>query len=262
MKNRLPWLLCLLLLPLPALLVTFGAGGEDTPRYACRVKATYPHDPADSVQGLLLAGQTLYESTGGYGTSSVASKELATGRCLQRRPLAGELFGEGLALQGGSLYQLTWKSGRVFQYNPADFRLVAEHAIPTQGWGLAAMGDRLVLSDGSAVLHFYAPQGFREIGQVTVTERGRPVTGLNELEWVDGLVYANVYPTAEMVMIDPATGRVTGRADLGGLLAAADPEGKAGVPNGIAYDPQAGRLLVTGKRWPLLFEIELVPELP
>jgi glutaminyl-peptide cyclotransferase len=261
MKKTWAPLLCFLS-ALSVLLSPSQSGGEErAKRYVCLVKAIYPHDAADSVQGLIVAGNVLYESTGGYGTSSLTRKELTSGRSLRRHRLPDDLFGEGIAVHGGWLYQLTWKSGKVFKYDLEEFRPVAEHAIATEGWGLTTDGERLVVSDGSAVLRFYAPAGFREIGEVTVTEGGEPVAGLNELEYVQGLIYANLYPTTELVMIDPATGRVVGRADLGGLKAEVDSEtGAAGVVNGIAYDPRTDRLLVTGKLWPSLFEIELVPE--
>lgn len=223
-----------------------------------RVVNTYPHDRAAFTQGLVYLDGVLYESTGLNGKSTLRSVELASGRVLQNRPVSAEYFAEGLAYLDNKLFQLTWQTGVAFVYDRMSFRPLATLKYPGEGWGLTTDGRQLILSDGSANLRFLDPATFREVRRMQVTDGGRPVTQLNELEWVKGEIYANVWQTDRLVRISPTTGKVLGWIDLAGLLS--DSERYAGVDvlNGIAYDAKGDRLFVTGKWWPKLFEIKLV----
>ena len=226
-----------------------------------RVVRAYPHDPDAFTQGLVIADGRLFEGTGLNGRSSVREVELETGRVLRRRPLAPEHFGEGLTELGGRLFQLTWTGGVGFVYDRATFEPVRRFSYAGEGWGLTHDGRRLIMSDGTAQLRFLDPGTLAETGRITVTDEGRPVPRLNELEWVEGEVFANVWTTDRIARIDPATGRVTGWIDLSGLLSPADRAGRpVDVLNGIAYDRARKRLFVTGKLWPKLYEITLTKE--
>lgn len=230
------------------------------PAQGYTVVRTYPHDPDAFTQGLIYQDGALYEGTGLPGRSSVRKVELATGRVLQKRDLPAEFFGEGLAAWRGKLIQLTWRSQTGFVYDQVSFRPLSRFSYPGEGWGLTHDGRRLIMSDGTAELRFLDPVSFRELGRITVTENGRPVPQLNELEFVKGEVFANVWTSDRIARIDPKTGRVTGWIDLAGLLNPADAGGRQiDVLNGIAYDPKGDRLFVTGKLWPKLFELKLAP---
>lgn len=219
---------------------------------------SFPHDSAAFTQGLLWLGGRLYESTGRYGQSSLRIVQVETGEVLQRVNLGPQYFAEGLAAVGDRLYQLTWREGVAFIYDAQTLRQVSQVAYQGEGWGLTSDGRRLVVSDGSSYLTFVDPTTFQVDTTLRVTDGGRPVDQLNELEWVRGEIWANVWHTHRIARIDPATGRVKGWLDLSALIpAVADPEA---VLNGIAYDEQANRLLVTGKLWPRLYEIR-VPSL-
>ncbi len=226
--------------------------------YTYAIIRAYPHDPAAFTQGLVYADGVLYESTGLYGRSSLRRVALETGEVLQQRDLPAEYFGEGLALFDGRLIQLTWQNNIGFVYDAASFALQQTWTYPTEGWGLTHDGTHLIMSDGSATLRFLDPRTFQAQREVLVTDGGRPVGWLNELEYVNGEVFANVWQTDWIARIDPQTGRVLGWIDLSGLLAPEERQG-ADVLNGIAYDAQNGRLFVTGKLWPKLFEITLTP---
>lgn len=226
--------------------------------YTYAVVNVYPHDPGAFTQGLVYADGVLYESTGLNGRSSLRRVALQTGEVLQRRELAPEFFGEGLALFDNRLIQLTWQNNTGFVYDLVSFELLQTWSYPTEGWGLTHDGTHLIMSDGSAVLRFLDPYTFAVQREVTVTDAGRPVAQLNELEYINGEVFANVWMTDWIVRIDPRTGRVVGWVDLSGLLTAEE-RTAADVLNGIAYDSQGGRLFVTGKLWPKLFEITLAP---
>lgn len=216
---------------------------------------SYPHDSTAFTQGLVWHEGRLYESTGRYGQSSLRIVELETGRVQQKVDLAQTYFAEGLAAVGDTLYQLTWKEGVAFIYNAGDLRPLGQIAYTGEAWGLTSDGRRLIVSDGSSYLTFVNPDSFSVDTTVRVTDGGTPVDQLNELEWVRGEVWANVWHTNQIVRIDPATGRVKGRLDLSALIPqVSDPEA---VLNGTAYDPQRNRLLVTGKLWPRLYEISI-----
>jgi glutaminyl-peptide cyclotransferase len=216
---------------------------------------SYPHDSTAFTQGLVWRGGRLYESTGRYGESTLRIVELETGRVIQRVPLGQQYFAEGLAAVGDSLYQLTWKEGVAFIWDAATLRQVAQVQYSGEGWGLTSDGQRLVVSDGSSYLTFVDPATFQVDTTVRVTDGGRPVDQLNELEWVKGEVWANVWHTQHIARIDPRSGQVKGWLDLAALIPPVTDQ--EAVLNGIAYDEAADRLLVTGKLWPRLYEIRI-----
>jgi len=235
---------------------------SSAPTFAVTVKAVFPHDQAAFTQGLIFTDGVFYESDGRYGRSRLAKVDPQTGRILQKTDLAGEFFGEGLALANGRLYQLTWREHKVFVYDKDSLAPVGELTLPTEGWGAAWDGTRFVISDGSSVLRFYAPETFRETGKIVVTDGGKPVGNLNELEWVEGNILANVWGSDLVARIDPATGKVLAWYDLSALRAGLGPLSGDAVLNGLAYDAAGKRLFVTGKLWPKLFEIELTGVFP
>jgi glutamine cyclotransferase len=227
--------------------------------YGYTVVATYPHDRAAFTQGLVYDNGVLYESTGQYGQSSLRKVQLKTGRVLQRRGVSRKYFAEGLVLVGNRLIQLSWKEQTGFVYDKATFRQTRTFTYTTEGWGITFDGTSLIMSDGSANLYFLDPQTFALQDTLAVSDNGQPVTRLNELEFVNGEILANVWQTDRIARINPKTGRVIGWIDLSGLLTPTERQ-RADVLNGIAYDPKGDRLFVTGKYWPKLFEIKLVPK--
>ena len=227
----------------------------DAPVYGYRVVREYPHDPSAFTQGLVYVDGHLYESTGLEGASSLRQVDLETGKVIRRRSLGPDEFGEGLTDWGGRLLQLTWTGMRGFIYERASLAVSGTFRYAGEGWGLTHDGRRLILSDGTAALRFLDPETFREIGRLPVHDEGRAVPRLNELEYVRGEVYANVWQSDRVARISPETGAVLGWIDLTGLLGTADARHPVDVLNGIAYDPGRERLFVTGKWWPKLFEI-------
>ena len=226
--------------------------------YTYRIVKSYPHDVHAYTQGLYWFDGSFYEGTGLYGTSSLRRVELETGRVVQQISLPDAFFGEGIAQVGDRIYQLTWQNGRAFVYGLRNFEKQAEFHYKGEGWGLTTDGERLYMSDGSALIRVVDPATFRPERQFTVTLEGRPLTHLNELEWIEDEIWANVYMTDQIVRIDPLNGVVTGRIDLTGLLPATERTPDTDVLNGIAWDSAARRIFVTGKNWPKLFEIELI----
>ena len=233
----------------------------EIPIYSYRVLNSFPHNPEAFTQGLVYEDGFLYESTGQYGQSSLRKVKLETGEILQIHRLDDLLFAEGLALFTNRLIQLTWQSNTGFVYLLDSFELLSQFSYPTEGWGLTCDGERLIMSDGTATLYFRDPFSFEETGRVTVTAEDRPIRNLNELEWVEGEVFANIWQTNTIARIDPATGQVTGWIDLTGLLSDEDRPG-ANVLNGIAYDAKQQCLYVTGKWWPKLYQIEIASPSP
>jgi glutaminyl-peptide cyclotransferase len=227
------------------------------PTFSYRVVRSYPHDRGAYTQGLVFHDGVLYEGTGLNGQSSIRKVRLETGEVLQVRPLDQKYFGEGIAIVGKDLIQLTWQTEVGFVYDLATFDSRRTFTYPGEGWGLTYDGKRLIMSNGSPVLRFLDPATLKETGRLTVRDRGVPVEELNELEVVKGEILANVYQTERIARISPKTGQVTAWIDLRGLLSARDAAG-AEVLNGIAYDAASDRLFVTGKRWPRLFEIQIV----
>ncbi len=234
--------------------------------YGYEIVNVYPHDPAAFTQGLLYADGILYEGTGLYGESTLRKVDLETGTLLQiiempRRKVGlrqQDLFGEGIALVNSGLFQLSWRAGIAFLYDRETFELKQEFAYKTEGWGLTYDGQSLIMSDGTASLYFRDPVTFELQRRVAVYDGNTAIKRLNELEYIDGVLWANIWQTDRIARIDPATGEVLGWIFLEGLLSAQE-AASADVLNGIAYDKENDRLFVTGKRWPKLFEIHLVP---
>jgi glutamine cyclotransferase len=224
-----------------------------------RVVHVYPHDPQAFTQGLVYVDGHLYESTGLNGKSTLREDDLTTGRVIHEIRLPSQYFGEGLTNWGNTLVQLTWKAHLGFVYDMKTFQLIRTFHYPWEGWGLTQDGHNLILSDGTATLHFLNPKTFAEVRSIHVTDHGRPVDQLNELEYIHGEIYANVWMTNKIVRISPANGRVLGTIELRGLLPAIEVRSRDAVLNGIAYDAAHNRLFVTGKLWPRLFQIQVVP---
>lgn len=217
----------------------------------------YPHDPKAFLQGLVWNDGALYESTGLYGESTLRRVELETGRILKSTHLPANLFGEGLAVVGERLVQLTWQSKLGLVYDRNSFSVVKRFTYNTEGWGLAYDGKMLVMSDGTDVLTYLDPANYRPVRTVRVRMNGRPLDFLNELEFIDGAIWANVWMTDMIVCIDPESGRVHSYLDLKGILPAGRRKGDENVLNGIAYDAGKKRIFVGGKLWPLIFEIRV-----
>ncbi len=226
--------------------------------YTYRVINSFPHDPEAFTQGLAFDNGMLFEGTGIYGKSTLRQVELETGVVLRSLSLASQYFGEGITIYNGRVVQLTWRSNTGFLYDKDSFDLLQTFSYPTEGWGITHDGVRLIVSDGTSTLYFWDPVSFEEVGRIEVHGQDGPVSRLNELEYVRGEVYANVWGTDRIARINPHTGRVTGWINLKGLLDSEVGLGSAGVLNGIAYDAENKRLFVTGKRWPKLFEIRLI----
>ena len=221
-----------------------------------RIVNKYPHDPDAFTQGLVYHDGFLYEGTGIDGKSSVRKVELTTGKVVDKKNLPSGYFGEGIVIWKDKLIQLTWRSRIGFVYDRATFRQILTFTYSREGWGITHDGKRLIMSDGSSSLFFWDPDTFHETGELKVTDKGRPISDLNELEYVRGEIYANVWNTDRIARISPATGRVLGWIDLPGLVPGISPS-QGNVLNGIAYDAKQNRLFVTGKNWPKLFEIQV-----
>ncbi|MDR0907680.1 MAG: glutaminyl-peptide cyclotransferase [Rikenellaceae bacterium] len=241
------------------------AGQTPPTKYGYRIVAEYPHDATSYTQGLFWHGGVLYESTGEYGGSAVMKVALDTGRATSRRELDRRYFGEGAALSGGLVYQLTWLEGTLLVYDAATLTPRATLTYSGEGWGLTTDGSRLYMSDGTANISVRDPATFRTERVIAVRRGGKPVEQLNELEWIDGRIWANLYitdyrqmTTPQVVVIDPATGNVESEVDFSGIYSRLNVTRSTDVMNGIAHDPATGRTFVTGKRWNKLFEIELV----
>lgn len=217
---------------------------------------SYPHDPGAFTQGLVYRDGFLYEGTGLNGRSSIRKVRLETGEVLQVKKLEPHYFGEGIALASNALVQLTWQSGIGFVYDEKTFERTGTFSYKGEGWGLTNDGTHLIMSDGSAQLRFLDPKTFREVRRLTVREGGQPVLQLNELEYIRGEIFANIWQSDRIARISPKTGQVTAWVDLRGLLAPSESAG-VDVLNGIAYDAAGDRLFVTGKLWPRLFHIRV-----
>jgi len=220
---------------------------------------TYPHDATAFTQGLIYVEGHLYESTGLNGRSSLRMVDLATGNVLQKHDLPAEYFGEGLTDWESTLIQLTWTSHRAFVYDRFSFSPQRTFAYEGEGWGLTHDRTQLIMSDGSSYLRFLDPKSFQVTRRVQVVDdTGHGVENLNELEYIRGEIYANVWQTDDIVRISPRTGKILGRIDLGGIIDKRELHGDGAVLNGIAYDSAHDRIFVTGKLWPKLFEIKIV----
>jgi glutaminyl-peptide cyclotransferase len=232
----------------------------DVPVYGYEIVHTYPHDTQAFTEGLFYLNGFLYESTGLERQSSIRKVVLETGKVVQKVDVPPQYFGEGIVNWKNHLLSLTWKSEVGFVYDLATFKVLRHFDYKGEGWALTQDGKRLIMSDGTPQLRFLDPVSLRETGHITVTYEGKPVGNVNELEWVKGRIYANVWHTDAMIMIDPASGEVTGVVNLTGLM---KPEervtGLDAVLNGIAYDAEHDRLFVTGKNWPKMFEVRVLP---
>lgn len=227
--------------------------------YGYRIVKTYPHDPGAFTEGLQYQDGYLLESTGLVGKSNIRKVKLETGAVLLKRDLAPPYFGEGMVTWGDKLVQLTWQHQVGFIYDAKTFRPRGQFKYRGEGWSLTKDDRRLIMSDGTDEIRFLNPATLAETGRIKVTFRGQPLRNLNELEWVKGEIYANVWQTDMIVRINPNTGVVVGRINLTGLLSNADRANSSpDVLNGIAYDAKGDRLFVTGKQWPKLYEIKLV----
>jgi glutamine cyclotransferase len=227
--------------------------------YDVKVTDRKPQPRENFVQGLEILDGYLYVSTGNYGESRLLRYHFDDGRLDIARHLDARLFGEGLTVLGDYVYQLTWRNAAMLVYRKSDLQFQRALPIAGEGWGLTNNGAELIYSDGSEKLYFLAPDTARVLRTIKVTEKGRPVARLNELEWIDGRIWANVWQSNRIVMIDPKNGDVTASVDLTGLLPPAEYRPGTDVLNGIARNPADGAVWVTGKRWPWLYRIELVP---
>jgi glutaminyl-peptide cyclotransferase len=229
------------------------------PRFGYEIVHTYPHDPSAFTEGLFYLNGFLYESTGLEEQSTIRKVRLETGEVLQKLDIPGQYFGEGIVNWQGQIISLTWKSQLGFVFDLATFKQQRQFHYKGEGWALTRNDSEIIMSDGTPELRFLDPKTLRETHRVQVTLEGKPISNVNELEWVKGEIYANVWQTDFILRIDPANGQVVGIVNLAGLLKRKDiVPGQTDVLNGIAYDAKGDRLFVTGKNWPKLFEIRLV----
>ena len=237
------------------------------PQYTYEIVKTYPHDPNAFTQGLVVHNGVFYEGTGGRASDSFRSSlrrvEIETGKVQQKFDLAGDYFGEGITIFGDNIYQLTWQEETAFVYDLNTFKLIRELRYKGEGWGLTHDGTNLIMSDGTHVIRYFTPESFEQPVRTLVVsdENGRPVMRLNELEYVKGEIWANVWETGWIVRIDPQTGKVVGRIDLQKLAdEVEDKERQSDVLNGIAYDEASDRIFITGKKWSKIYEIKVMPK--
>lgn len=221
---------------------------------------TYPHDPNAFTQGLVYFNGGLYEGTGRWGESTLREVVLETGAVLRSHSLEARYFGEGITLFNDKIYQLTWQEQTGFVYDRSTFEVVQTFSYPHEGWGITHDGQRLIVSDGTSTIYFWDPATLQEIGHITVRDHEGPLNRLNELEYIDGEIWANIWLTDIIARISPETGDVLGYVDLTGLLDTSALTQPVDVLNGVAHDPETDRLFVTGKLWPVLFEIRIVPK--
>jgi glutaminyl-peptide cyclotransferase len=234
-------------------------GGSGIPVYGYEIVNSYPHDIGAFTEGLFYDKGFLYEATGLNGQSSVRKVKLETGEVVQKHELSENYFGEGIIKWKDKMYQLTWRNQMGFIYDFATLEPKGEFHYPGEGWSMTTDGKRILMDDGTAEIRFWDPETLQETGRLSVTADGEPVKNLNELEWVKGEIFANIWETDRIARIDPKSGKVTGWIDCAGLLPANErTPGSDSVLNGIAYDADRGRLFVTGKNWPKLFEIRVV----
>lgn len=226
--------------------------------YDFRVLEKRPHSRGDFVQGLELRDGNLYQGTGGYGKSRLQVFEFSNNKLLREKQLPRKYFGEGITVMDERIFLLTWRARRGFVFRRTDLALLGEFELPGEGWGLTNDGQRLILSDGSHRLQFLSPENGEQQGWLTVTDEGKPVKFLNELEWTPQYLLANVWFSNKVLMIDLANGQVIGRIDLSGLLPEEERRPGTDVLNGIARDPESGELWFTGKNWPWIYRIELL----
>ena len=253
-------ILGILLILIPTILITrdFGQRFPTQTQYTYEVVNVYPHDPKAFTEGLVFDDGYLYEGTGLYAESTLRRVDLRTGSVVQQLTLPDDLFGEGITVFKDEIIQLTWLEHRCLVYDKSTFKMLREFSYPTEGWGLTCNSTHLIMSDGTAYLYFLNPETFQVVRRVEIRDDGNPVTRLNELEYIKGEVYANVWYDHRIARIDPLSGEVKGWIELSRLVdyAKLDPDN---VLNGIAYNAQDDLIYVTGKSWPQLFEIRLIP---
>lgn len=226
------------------------------PVFGYQVVNRYPHDRGAFTEGLFVLDGEFYEGTGLEGKSNVRRVDIATGRVKQQYNIPPQYFGEGIVAFGKQLFQLTYKTGVAFVYDRSTFRLLKTHKYEGEGWGMTTDGKRLIMSDGTSQLRFLDPATFKELSRLSVTDGGRPIDQLNELEWIKGEIWANIWLTQRIARVDPRTGRVNSWVDLSGILSVMESAGTDAM-NGIAYDAKTDRIFVTGKYWPRVFEIKV-----
>jgi glutaminyl-peptide cyclotransferase len=239
---------------------------SSVPSYSYDIVKAYPHDPKAFTQGLVFLNGVFYEGTGGKGTdsfrSSIRKVEIETGKVLQKHDLSPEYFGEGISIVGDKIYQLTWREHTAFVYGLGDLKPLSEFKYSGEGWGLTTDGSMLFMSDGTHVIRVVDPATFETKRTIVVNdERGAPVMQLNELEWVNGEIWANIWQSGTIVRIDPANGKLLGRVDFDPIVKQEQADNsEADVLNGIAYDAATDRLFITGKLWKRLFEVKIKPK--
>jgi len=226
--------------------------------YECKIVNTYPHDKKAYTQGLIYENGIMYEGTGQRKESSLRKVKFETGEIIAVLSLEDKYFGEGITIFNDKIIQLTWTSRTGFVYDKKSFKLITTLEYPTQGWGITNDGEKLIMSDGTQTIHFLDPEYFNEIGKIEVYDDKGSVRQLNELEFIDGLVYANVFQTEEIIVFDPENGKVLKRIDCSNIVPDGYKNENDNVLNGIAYDKDKGRYFITGKRWPSLFEVKFV----
>jgi glutamine cyclotransferase len=262
MNKRILCVLTVLIIATSAAIVVFALNSPRTAEpqvYSYTIINTYPHDRNAFTEGLLIDDGVLYESTGLYGNSSLRRVELETGEVLQTYTLSPQYFGEGIAAYEGKIIQLTWRSQTGFVYDEGSFESLQEFEYSTEGWGITYDGSHLIMSDGTSTLYFLDPENFQKTGQIEVYDPAGSIDNLNELEYVKGDVYANIWMEERIAIINPQTGQIIGWINMTGLQSTQNQD-MNDVLNGIAFDEKADRLFVTGKRWSQLFEIKLIPE--
>ena len=250
--------------PQPTATVQTAVSPQHPIQYSYTIVNSYPHDAGAFTQGLVWHDGLLYESTGMHGESDVRRVLLESGEVMEEVPIDDLYFGEGITIFDDRVYELTWQAQTGFVYDADTLDLRGSFTYPTEGWGITHDGEQLIMSDGTDTIYFWDAETLTENGRIHVHDGDLPIIRLNELEYIDGEIYANIWQTDFIARIDPETGAVTGWIDLSGLLTAEEQAGLSNpsnaVLNGIAYDAENGRLFVTGKLWPTLFEIELHPE--
>ena len=241
-----------------ALMGCMPIGKSTTPVWTAKISATYPHDPGAYTQGLIIENGQLYEGTGRLGSSSLRQVDLVSGSVLKSVPLNGKYFGEGITSLGDKIYQLTWRDNLCFTYDLATLQYKEHFRYPHEGWGLTDNGTELILSDGSSDIRFLDPNTFKELRRIAVKEGTERIKNLNELEYINGEIWANIWYEDRIARISPTDGHVLGWIDLSSLYPKSLRADRDQVLNGIAQDPTTKKIYVTGKNWPKLFEIEIV----
>jgi glutamine cyclotransferase len=262
MNKRILCVLTVIIIATCAAIVVFALNSPRTAEpqvYSYTIVNTYPHDRNAFTEGLLIDDGVLYESTGLYGSSSLRRVELETGKVLQTYTLSPQYFGEGIAAYEGKIIQLTWQSQMGFVYDESSFESLQEFEYSTEGWGITYDDSHLIMSDGTSKLYFLDPENFQKTGQIEVHDPAGSIDNLNELEYIKGDVYANIWMEERIAIINPQTGQIKGWINMTGLQSTQNQD-MNDVLNGIAFDEKADRLFVTGKRWSQLFEIKLIPE--